>query len=151
MPQQSNVDIAKSSITAYNDKDWNAVRAAITSTAVYDEVATNRKVQGADEVIALWKGWATALPDSRATFGNVCESGNTVVIELTWRGTHTGPLQMPTGPLPATGKKIELRACQVIEIAGGKTQAIRQYFDMATFLQQLGVTPGAGAAKTVGA
>ena len=146
MPQQSNVEAAKSSVIAYNDKDWSAVRAAITPGAVYDEVGTHRKVQGADEVIALWRGWATAMPDSRATFDNVCESGNTVVLELTWRGTHTGPLQTPAGQIPATGKKFELRACQIVEVADGKSRVIRQYFDMATLLQQLGVAAPAAAA-----
>ncbi len=54
--------------------------------------------------------------------------------------THTGPLQTPTGQMAATGKPIEMRACQVFEIAGGKAQSMRQYFDMATLMQQLGVT-----------
>jgi limonene-1,2-epoxide hydrolase len=32
-----------------------------------------------------------------------------------------------------------MRACLVYEIVDGKTQSLRQYFDMATFLQQLGL------------
>ena len=66
--------------------------------------------------------------------------GDTVVLELTWRGTHKGPLQTPTGQIAATGKPIEIEACQVYRIADGKPQSMRQYFDMATMLQQLGVT-----------
>ena len=42
--------------------------------------------------------------------------------------------------LTATGKKIELPACQIIEIADGKVKSMRQYFDMATMMQQLGIT-----------
>jgi steroid delta-isomerase-like uncharacterized protein len=68
----------------------------------------------------------------------VSVSGNTVTLELTWRGTHTGPLQTPTGALPPSGKTIGIRACQVVEVADGKVQAVRHYFDMATLLQQLG-------------
>jgi hypothetical protein len=67
-------------------------------------------------------------------------SGNTVVVELTWRGTHTGPLQTPRGVIASTGKTINVRACQVIELSGDKTKAVRQYFDLGTLLQQLGVS-----------
>ena len=140
VPPQQLIDAAKAPFLAYNDKNWTAVRAAITPDFVYDEVATARKVQGADEVIALWQGWATAFPDSRATFHQALASGNTVVLEHTWNGTHSGPLQMPTGTIPATGKRINMRACVVTEIAGDKAKLQRQYFDMTTLLQQLGVT-----------
>jgi SnoaL-like polyketide cyclase len=65
---------------------------------------------GVEQVTALWQGWATALPDSKATFHKAVVSGETVLLEVTWNGTHTGPLQTPTGSLAATGKRIELRA-----------------------------------------
>jgi predicted ester cyclase len=66
-------------------------------------------------------------------------SGVTVIFELTWRGTHTGVLQTAAGEIPATGKRIEIRACQFIEVAFDKARNIRHYFDMATMLAQLGV------------
>ena len=140
MTQQSMINAAKAPVIAYNEKNWDALKAALAPKFVYDEVSTQRKVQGTKDVLGVWKGWATALPDSKAKFHSALVSGNTVVVEVTWRGTHKGPLQMPTGEIPPTGKKIELRACQVFEIAGGKAQSMRQYFDMATLLQQLGVT-----------
>ena len=138
--QQQLVDAAKAPLIAFNEKDWNAVRASITPDFVYDEVATHRKVQGVDEVIPLWQGWATAFPDARATFHSALPSDRTVVLELTWNGTHKGPLQTPQGPIAATGKRIEIRSCFVTEIAGDKAKSQRHYFDMATMLQQLGVS-----------
>ncbi len=140
MPRQSLVDTAKASIIGYNKKDWNAVKAAVTPGFVYDEVGTQRKVRGIDALLSTWRAWAAALPDSKATFHKALVSGNIVILEVTWRGTHTGPLGMPGGEIPPTGNKIEIRACQVIEIAAGKAKAMRHYFDMRTLLQQLGVT-----------
>jgi steroid delta-isomerase-like uncharacterized protein len=138
---QALIDAAKASILAYNDKNWDAVTKAITGDFEYDEVGTNRKLHGASDVIAAWKGWATALPDSKATFDAAHVSGNTVTLELTWHGTHNGPLQMPAGALPATGKKIAVRAVQIVELTpDGKAQRVRHYFDMATLLAQLGVS-----------
>ena len=137
-PQPSLIDVAKASVIAYNEKNWDAVRATLTSDAVYDEVSTARRAQGVDDILALWRGWAAALPDSKATFHYAVASGNTVVLELTWRGTHTGPLQTPKGEIAPTGKQVDLRACQVIELVGGQVQSIRQYFDIGTLLQQIG-------------
>jgi steroid delta-isomerase-like uncharacterized protein len=137
-PQQL-IDAGKAPTLAYNQKDWNAVRASITPDFIYDEVGTGRKVQGVDQTITLFKGWAEAIPDSKATVDNAVASGNTVLLELTWRGTHSGPLQTPKGSFAATGKKIEIRACAVVELANGKAKVQRHYFDMATLLQQLGI------------
>ena len=135
----STVDAAKASVQAYNDKNWDRVKETVTPTVVYDEVATNRRVTGSNEVIETWKGWAAALPDSKATFEREVVSGDSVILELTWRGTHTGPLQTPAGDIAPTGRPIEIRAVQVVDVEDGKAKSIRQYFDMATLLQQIGV------------
>jgi steroid delta-isomerase-like uncharacterized protein len=139
MAQQSVVDIAKAQVIAYNEKNWDKVKACVAPGLVYDEVGTERKVEGVDNVLAIWKGWATAMPDSKATFHSEVVSGNSVVLEMTWRGTHKGPLKMPTGDIPATGKNMELRAIQVIEVANDKVKSVRQYFDVGSLLRQLGV------------
>jgi steroid delta-isomerase-like uncharacterized protein len=135
---ESVVDIAKSQITAYNHKNWSAVAAVLAPACVYDEVATQRRAQGVNEIVAAWRGWATAMPDSNASFDSVSVSGSIVTLELTWRGSQTGPLETPGGALPPSGRSIEIRACQIVEVADGKVQSVRHYFDMATLLQQLG-------------
>ena len=138
MVTKSIVDIAKAPAIAYNDKNWDAVRASLAPRAVYDEVGTQRRIEGVDEILSAWRGWGTTLPDSRATFDAAHVSGNIAILELTWRGTQTGALQTPAGDIPPTGKTIEIRACWVVEVAGDKVKSIRHYFDMATMLQQIG-------------
>jgi steroid delta-isomerase-like uncharacterized protein len=137
---QALINAAKGLILAYNEKDWGKAKASITPDFTYDEVATGRKTSGADAAIEAWKGWAQAFPDSKGTFqGARAAEDGTVVLELTWKGTHQGPLQTPMGPIAATGKPIEVRACAIVEVAGEKARAQRHYFDMATLLRQLGV------------
>jgi steroid delta-isomerase-like uncharacterized protein len=138
MTQKSVADLAKEQIIAYNEKDWNRAREVFAPEIVYDEVGTHRRLKGADDVLTAWKGWATAIPDSRATFNSEFVSGNTAVLEITWRGTHSGPLQTPDGEIPATGKKIELRAVQVVDVDNDRVRSVRQYFDMGTLLEQIG-------------
>ena len=138
MSPQQLINAAKAPILAFNEKDWDAVRASISPDFVYDEVSTNRKVQGADQVIPLWQGWATAFPDAKATFQRELVCGNVVVLEQTWQGTHKGPLQTPEGSIPATGNRIDVRACMTVEVVGDKAKMQRHYFDMGTILQQIG-------------
>ena len=139
MSEQTLLEAAKASIIAYNNKDWDAVRRVTTAGVVYDEVSTNRRAQGIDNVLPLWQAWATAFPDSKATFERTHVSGNTVIVEITWRGTQTGTLRTASGDVPATGKTIEIRACQIIDVLDGQTRSVRHYFDMATLMAQLGL------------
>ena len=139
MSEQELINAAKAPTVAYNKKDWAGVKAAITAGFVYDEIGTQRKMKGPEQVIEAWQGWATALPDSNATFENAFVAGGKVILELTWRGKHTGPMQSPKGQIPATGKSIEIRACQIVEVEGGKAKSMRHYFDMMTMMQQLGL------------
>jgi steroid delta-isomerase-like uncharacterized protein len=140
LSEQQLISAAKAPLLAYNEKNWDAARTALTTDAIYEEVATHRKAQGASEIITVWQSWATAFPDSKAAFQNALVSGNTVVFELQWQGTHRGPLQTPGTPIAPTGKRIDIRACMVIELDGEKAKVQRHYFDMATIMQQLGAT-----------
>jgi steroid delta-isomerase-like uncharacterized protein len=137
---QSAIEQAKLSILAFNEKNWEACKDVLTPDAVYDEVATHRRLEGQSAILQAWKGWGTAFPDSRASFEDAIASDDTVVVEVRWRGTHKGPLDLPSGKVEATGKSVDFRACQVIQLKDGKTRSIRQYFDMATMLRQLGIT-----------
>jgi steroid delta-isomerase-like uncharacterized protein len=139
------IEIAKAAVTAYNDKDWNKGKDILAADAVYDEKGTRRRIQGAGEIIEAWQGWAKAFPDSKATFVRAFVSGDTAVLELVWKGVHTGPLQTPTGTIPPSNKPIELPACQIVQVEGGKVKSATHYFDMLTMLTQIGAT---GAVKT---
>lgn len=137
---QSAIEQAKLSVVAYNEKNWEAAKESLASDAVYDEVATHRRLEGHGAILPAWKAWGDAFPDSQATFEGAIASDDIVALELRWRGTHKGPLNLPSGRIEATGKSIDIRACQIVELANGKTRSVRHYFDMATMLRQLGIT-----------
>jgi steroid delta-isomerase-like uncharacterized protein len=138
---QMRLQAAKAPIEAYNDKDWPRLRSVVTPDFVYEEVPTQRRLEGFDAVFACWQGWAKAFPDSRATFNEEFVAEEAVVLEVTWSGTHTGPLELPGGPVAPTHRPISLQGCQVIGLRNGMAQSIRHYFDIATLLQQLGMLP----------
>ena len=140
MTDQQLIDIAQAPMLTFNKRDWDGVRSCTTTDFVYEDVATNRKIEGVDQVIEAWQAWIVAFPDLNGTFVNSYVSGTNIVCdESIGRGTHTGPMQTPDGEIPATGKSIEFRSCRIVEIEGEKVKSIRQYFDMMTMLQQLGL------------
>ena len=136
------IEIAKASITAYNDKDWSKAKDMLAADAVYDEKGTNRRIQGAGAIVEAWQGWGKAIPDSKATFVREFASGDTAIFELVWKGVHAGPLQTPMGTIPASKGLVELPACQVVQVEGGKVKSVSHYFDMLTLLTQTGATKG---------
>jgi steroid delta-isomerase-like uncharacterized protein len=136
------IETAKAATTAYNDKNWDKVKSAFAENGIYDEKGTSRRVQGVGKIIEVWQGWAKAIPDSKATFVGEYASGDTAIIEVVWKGTHTGTLQTATGTIAPSSKRIELPACQVIKVEGGKVKSFTHYFDMATLLRQIGALKG---------
>jgi steroid delta-isomerase-like uncharacterized protein len=98
---------------------------------------------GAREFIA---GWAAAVPDCRVEVMNLVAGGDHIVVELFFRGTHTGPLDAPGGAIRPTGNKIEMPVCDCIHFQGGKIDSVRTYFDAATLMRQLGLLTGAWSA-----
>jgi steroid delta-isomerase-like uncharacterized protein len=132
------VEVARESIEAFNAGDWDRFRSLHAEDVVEDELGTQRRIEGSDALVESNQGWKQAFPDASGLVTNAVESGDTATLEITWSGTHSGPLEMPDGELPATNKRVELRACQVFRVEGDRIAEDRNYFDMATMLQQLG-------------
>lgn len=135
------VTVARALLDAFNRADWAAMRGTLAPNSVYDEHGTERHVQGADGIVAAFKGWKTAMPDATGTINNVFTSGESVALELTWKGTQTGPLETATGTIAASGKRHQTPGVWSIDVRDGKVQSSRQYFDILSFLQQLGAAP----------
>ncbi len=133
------IGTARGIVEAFNANDWDGFRNLMTKDAVYDEVGTSRTIEGVDPIIEAMKAWKEAMPDVKGTVDNAAPTDNGVVLEVTWRGTHTGPLAGPEGSIPATGKSQTTRASWVMEFDGPKHKRSRHYFDMLSFMKQLGV------------
>jgi len=132
------VKLARKQIDAFNTGDWEQLRAMLASDARYDELGTQRKIDGPDKIVELFRGWKTAFPDAVGTVTSAVASGNKAALELTWKGTHTGPLETSEGTIPASGKRQETPAACFFTFEGDKIKESRQYFDSMTLLKQIG-------------
>ncbi len=141
MTDQDLIKLARENIEAYNTGDWQRLKAPLASDVVYDEVGSQRRMQGADQLVEAYQGWKKALPDGKGTIRSAFASGNSVAIEVTWTGTQSGPLVGPTGTIPPSGKSMSLPGAQLITFQGDKIKELHQYFDLMTLLQQIGAAP----------
>ncbi|MBI1885983.1 MAG: ester cyclase [Chloroflexi bacterium] len=142
MAERDAINLARENIEAFNVADWGRLKSTLAADSVYDEVGTQRRIQGADRIVDALKGWKQAMPDAKGTVTNAFASGNTATLEITWEGTQTGPLTGPAGTIPPSGKRQTTRAAFIVMIEGDQIKESHQYFDMMTLLQQIGAAPG---------
>ncbi|MET0938725.1 MAG: ester cyclase [Gaiellaceae bacterium] len=135
------VKIARDHVDAFSQGDWERLHAGLAADARYDELGTQRKVEGPEKIVELFKGWKTAFPDAVGTVESAVGGGNTAALEVTWKGTHTGPLGTAAGTIPASGKRQETPGAVFFTFEGGKIKESRQYFDSMTLLEQIGAQP----------
>jgi steroid delta-isomerase-like uncharacterized protein len=132
-------DVAREGIECYNAGDFDRLRSLLADDFFEEELATQRRLEGADARVEAAQGWKRAFPDEQGTITGAYTSGNTVAIEITWEGKHSGPLATPAGQeLPPSNKRVTVKSVQVIEVEDGKMKALRHYFDLMTLLQQIG-------------
>ena len=135
------VTIARKQVDAFNSSDWEQLRAGLASDSRYDELGTERKIEGPEQIVELFKGWKAAFPDAVGTITSTLASGNKAALEVTWKGTHTGPLASAEGTIPASGKRQETPAAFFFTFEGDKIKESRHYFDSMTLLKQIGAQP----------
>ena len=135
------VKLARKQVDAFNTGDWEQVRAGLTADSLYDELGTQRKIEGPEKIVELFKAWKTAFPDAVGTVTSAIASGNKAALEVTWKGTHTGPLATAEGTIPASGKRQQTPGAIFFTFAGDKIKESRQYFDSLTLLKQIGAQP----------
>jgi steroid delta-isomerase-like uncharacterized protein len=144
---QSAEDLARESIECYNAGDFDGLRSLLADDFYEEELATQRRLEGADARVEAAQSWKRAFPDEQGTITGAYASGNTVAIELTWEGTQSGPMAMPNGQeLPPSNKRMTVKSVEVIEIEDGKIKVLRHYFDLMTMLQQIGAMGPPGTA-----
>lgn len=103
----------------------------------YELVGSQQVFDGPDEVTAYYSQSRTAFPDQRNEIISLRQAGDAVITEFWLLGTHKGPLTIPGGELPPTGKEFKVRMSAFFEFEGDKIVCERIYFDRMSILEQL--------------
>ena len=90
---------------------FDRLRSLLADDFYEEELATQRRLEGADARIEAAQTWKQAFPDEHGTVVGAYTSGNTVAIELIWEGTQSGAMATPNGQeLPPSDKRITVKS-----------------------------------------
>lgn len=120
---------------------WDDYKAALAKEAVYEEMGTHLRAQGADNYLKAVQRWKRAFPDLKAKIISKFASGDRAVAEVEWSGTQSGPLEGPFGTIAPTNRQGTMKAVIVATTKHDKVLEVHQYFDVLTMLGNLGVSP----------
>ncbi len=113
---------------------------AFTPDGVFTDESIQVVYRGPNELGQTVENYATAFPDMHREIYQMYDAGtNIVVVQLALQGTHRGPLKLPRGIIPPTGKRMNAPCCDVFELSGDKIKRFDCYPSGSVVLTQLGV------------
>jgi len=134
------LEIAHQFLEAFNAHDESRIRTLNSEDGVF-EAPGDVRVTGRDATTQYAMAWLNAFPDSTLTIRHELVSGDCVVQEFTFTGTHRSTLATPSGPIPPTNKQLNGRGVQILRVVGNTVAETRLYFDQVQVMTQLGVMP----------
>jgi steroid delta-isomerase-like uncharacterized protein len=108
-----------------------------TDDVIWDVPSVPPVLEGKEAVKADFEELFQGLPDFATTEGLILLSGNIVVVEHLFIGTHQGLFM----DIPATGKSLRVPHMDIYEFEGDKIKKITTYMDNVGIMVQLGLMP----------
>ena len=133
-------DTAAHFVTAFNAHDEKALNALHADNIKFDAPG-GFKAANAHEATAYAMRWLKGFPNGKMIVRNEIVSAPWIVQEVILEGTHTGPLEGPSGTVQPTHKKVVSKGVQLLRIESGKIAEARIYFDLLDQMTQLGLIP----------
>jgi steroid delta-isomerase-like uncharacterized protein len=99
-------------------------------------------LRGLDEVRAFLDATFAAVPDARTTLGRIVAGESSCAVEWRLEGTFEGAAFMDIEP---TGKHVEVRGFDLLELEDGQIVSNTAYYDGASFARQIGMLPADGS------
>ncbi len=120
----------------WSTHDMDRVASVFTDDCIYEDVTLGVVNRGKEELKAFGSGFIAGVPDFKVELKSRFATGDWAAAEWSMSGTHKGDLP----GMPATGKTFSLRGASVFQLRGEKVARCSDYWDMTTFMKQLGLT-----------
>lgn len=127
-------------VAAINAHDAERLAAFYSEDAVVRDPQYAEPLHGRAAVTNDSSDFFAAFPDLRAEVTCSVISDSIIAAEMTLAGTHTGPLRLPSGEIPPTGRPLRFAMAFFSRIdESGLIVDERRYYDVADQLEQLGL------------
>ncbi len=119
---------------AWSSHDMEQVLALFTDDCIYEDVPLGVVNHGKEELRAFGQGFFDLSPDLELEVTAQSASGSAAHAEWIFSGTQRAEFMGK----PATGKHWSIRGASGFELRDGKIRRCSDYWDLTTFLNQLG-------------
>ncbi len=134
-------EVARAAFDAVISKDPGGI-VAVGAPGYVDDFVAIGEVRGHEAVRGFFSELFTAFPDFEVTVDRIVADETSAAVQWHAGGTFTGgPFQ---GILP-TGRRVDIRGADILEVSGGLIQHNTIYFDGAAFARQIGLLPSGGS------
>jgi steroid delta-isomerase-like uncharacterized protein len=134
-------EVARAAFDAVSRRDPDGI-VAMGAPGFVDDFVVIGAIRGHDAVRSFFRDLFAAFPDFTMTVDRVVADDTSAVVQWHAGGTFTGGLFQGIAP---TGRRVDIRGVDVMEIADGLIQRNTIYYDGATFARQIGLLPGLGS------
>ena len=110
-------EVADNIVKAFTSVDATAKANLYTKDAILITPGEQEPVRGRKAIEEYLVATYKPFSDVVIEFPTILISGNHIVFEQVVRGTNTGPLLLPEGEIPPTGKKVELKLVWIARIS----------------------------------
>jgi steroid delta-isomerase-like uncharacterized protein len=103
-----------------------------------DDIVPLGVKRGRQEIEEFFRGLFAATPDLETTVTRVVAGEKQAAVEWRMRGTFDGA---PFQGIEPTGRPVEMRGLDMLEVEDGKLRSITGYYDGAEYARQIGMLP----------
>jgi steroid delta-isomerase-like uncharacterized protein len=112
----------------------------------YRVFAQNLEMHTREEVLAWFRGFFDAVPDLHMEVEDVAVAGEPGRERVTVRWRVTGTFSgAPFVGIEPTGRPVDLRGMDLIDVEDGRVAANNIYYDQFAFARQIGMLPAKGS------
>ncbi len=134
-------EVARASFDAVRRKDPDGI-VATGAPGYVDDIVAIGEMRGRPAVLAFFRELFAAFPDFEMSVDRIVADATTAIVQWHVAGTFSGTAFQ--GILP-TGRRVQIRGVDVMEIADGLIQYNTIYYDGAAFARQIGMLPAQGS------
>jgi steroid delta-isomerase-like uncharacterized protein len=134
-----NEKIIRNAYQVAEDKDVAGWVASFTADGTFTDESIPYTYRGPAELGKTVEVYAKAFPDMHRELHTFYVADNVVIVQLSLQGTHLGPLELPAGTVPPTGKRMDAPCCDVFELVDGKIKRFDCYAEGSVIAKQLGL------------
>ncbi|MFF7590647.1 nuclear transport factor 2 family protein [Kitasatospora purpeofusca] len=134
-----NEQIIRNAYRVAEEQDVAGWIAAFTEDGTFTDMSVPITYRGADELGRTVEVYAKAFPDMHRELERFYVTGDVVIVQLRLQGTHLGPLELPSGTVPPTGRRMDAPCCDVFELVDGRIKRFDCYAEGSVIAAQLGL------------